>query len=80
MADPEQETVPARLQSPSEAIVSLTEAIGEEHLTDGETPSAGGWPPPLRRKRPSPLSRGGTDCWARCIVSAIGSLNRLIEQ
>lgn len=54
MADPEQGPVPTRLLPPSKVIVSLTDAIGDEHLIDQEASGAGGWPPHSAANAPRP--------------------------
>lgn len=80
MTDHERRTVPTPLRASYDAIVSLTDAVCGEHLTDEYGALCRRLTAALCRKRPSPVTRGRTESWACGVAYAIGSVNFLFDR
>lgn len=73
------EKVPKRMKATFEAVVALTDAFSEEHLTHEYGQLAREATAALSRKRPSPLSRGRPISWACGVMHALGAVNFLFD-
>lgn len=80
MTDRERETVPTRVRAYFDTIVSLTDAVCREHLTDEYAALCRQLTAALCRKRPAPVTRGRIESWACGVVYAIGSVNFLFDR
>lgn len=72
--------VPKSMQSKFDAIVALTNAFCQDHLTEEYTQLARQATAVLCRKRPSPLAKGCANTWACGIVYALGFVNFLFDK
>ena len=73
------EKVPKHMKATFEAVVALTDAFSEEHLTHEYGQLAREATAALSRKRPSPLSRGRPVSWACGVMHALGAVNFLFD-
>ena len=73
------ERVPAALQERYDAIVALTDACCQAHLTEEYRDLCRRLTAKLCRKRPSPLVTGQAKTWACGIVYALGRVNFLFD-
>lgn len=62
-----------------DAIVEITEAVCDEHLTDEYADLAREMTAALSRKRPSPLKQKQTASWAAGVLYALGQVNFLFD-
>ena len=74
------EKVPGPMQATFEAIVTLTDALCRERLTDEYAQLVRQATAALCRKRPSPLLQGRINTWACAIVYALGSVNFVFDR
>ena len=74
------EKVPKKMQEKFDAIVTLTDAVCEEHLNEEYAQLARQATAALCRKRPSPLLSGRVSSWACGIVYALGFVNFLFDK
>jgi hypothetical protein len=74
------ERVPAKLQERYASLVSLTDAICRQHLSEEYADLCRKMAAALCRKRPSPVENGLPASWACGIVHAIGSVNFLFDK
>ncbi len=72
-------SVPKKMQATYQAIVSLTDAFCQEHLTDEYAALCRKLAAKLSRKRPSPLERGRPKSWAGAILYTIARVNFLFD-
>lgn len=82
MSDPSprlSERVPAKLQERYQSLVSLTDAVCQEHLTAEYAELCRKMAAALCRKRPSPIESGQAASWAGGIAYAIGAVNFLFD-
>ena len=71
--------VPQAMQAQCDEIVSLTESVCDEHLTDEYADLCHKLCATLSRKRPSPLARGRAKSWAGAILYTIARVNFLFD-
>ena len=74
------EKVPKKMQEKFDAIVTLTDAVCEEHLNEEYAQLARQATAALCRKRLSPLLSGRVSSWACGIVYALGFVNFLFDK
>ena len=79
MPDPDRESVPVRLRPYYDELVSRTDAVCGEHLTDEYAQLCRQLAAALCRKRPSPVTSGRIESWACGIAYAIGWVNFLSD-
>lgn len=71
--------VPKKMRPKYEEIISLTDAVCDEHLTDEYAHLCRKLAASLSRKRPSPLERGRAKSWAGAILYTIARVNFLFD-
>lgn len=76
----QKQSVPAKIRPRYDAIVSLTDAFCEAHLTEEYAELCRALAAKLSRKRPSPLGGGRVKIWAAVIVYTIGRVNFLFDK
>ena len=74
------EKVPKKMREKFDAIVTLTDAVCEEHLNEEYAQLARQATAALCRKRLSPLLSGRVSSWACGIVYALGFVNFLFDK
>ena len=74
------EKVPKKMQEYFDAIVTLTDHVGQEYLDEEYSQLARQATAALCRKRPSPLLSGRVNSWACGIVYALGFVNFLFDK
>lgn len=77
---PTGESVPKQMRPTFEAIIELTDAFCQEHLTEEYAQLCRDLAAGLARKRPSPLASGRPKTWAAAIVYTIGGVNFLFDK
>lgn len=75
-----QETVPQKMRPVFDAVVAVTDAFCQEHLTDEYAQLCRQAVAALSRKRPSLLTTGRVETWACGIAYAMGSVNFLFDK
>jgi hypothetical protein len=80
MPKQDEERVPAKMQPTYDAIISITDEVCREHLTDEYAALARKMAAALARKRPSPLATGRERTWACSILYALGRVNFLHDK
>ena len=80
MPEPEHERIPSRLRPIYDELVSRTDAVCRDHLTEEYAQLCRRLVAALCRKRPSPVTRGRLETWACGIVYAISSVNFLFDK
>ena len=80
MTDAERARIPHALRPHYDALVQLTDAVCQQHLTAEYAQVCRRLAAALCRKRPSPVTRGRPETWACGIVYAIGSANFLFDK
>ena len=73
------ESVPKKMQAIYDSIVSITDGVCQEHLTDEYAELCRKLATRLSRKRPSPLERGQPKSWAGAILYTIARVNFLFD-
>ena len=77
MSDSERDSVPVRMRPYYDALISRTDAVCNDHLTEDYGQLCRRLAAALCRKRPSPVTRGRIASWACGIAYAIGWVNFL---
>ncbi len=72
--------VPKKMREKYDSIVSQTNTVCNESLTEEYAELARKMAAALSRKRPSPLQRGQVRSWAAGIVYALGQVNFLFDR
>jgi len=80
MSKRKSESVPKAVEPFYSAIVSLTDAVCQQHLNNEYAELARRLAATLARKRPSPIIRGKPEIWACAIVYALGTVNFLFDK
>ena len=80
MSKKQSESVPASIEPAYSAIVSLTDAVCQQHLNSEYAALARRLAATLARKRPSPITRGKPEIWACAIIYALGTVNFLFDK
>ncbi len=74
------ETVPSSVEPFYSAIVNLTDAVCNQHLSSEYAELSRRLAATLARKRPSPIVRGKPETWACAIIYALGTVNFLFDK
>lgn len=74
------ESVPNSVEPAYTAIVTLTDAVCNQHLNGEYAALARRLAATLARKRPSPIMRGKPEIWACAIIYALGTVNFLFDK
>ncbi|MGF6812938.1 hypothetical protein OKW30_008155 [Paraburkholderia sp. Clong3] len=74
------ERIPVALQGRYDEIITLTDAVCAQHLTDEYRDLCRRMAATLCRKRPSPLINGPARSWACGIAYAVGRVNFLFDR
>jgi len=80
MAEEQEYRVPKKMRDRYEAIIELTDAFCQEHLTEEYAELCRKLAAKLGRKRPSPLEGGRPKSWAAAILYTIGRVNFLFDK
>jgi len=80
MAKRHEESVPKKMQTSYDEIISLTDAFCQAHLTDEYAQLCRKLAAKLSRKRPSPLAGGRSKSWAAAILYTIARVNFLFDK
>lgn len=71
--------VPRAMRAAFDAVVRVTDDVCRRHLTPEYAALARRLTAALARKRPSPLLKGTSTCWACVVVCAPGTVNFLFD-
>jgi hypothetical protein len=74
------ESVPSSVEPFYSAIVNLTDAVCNQHLSSEYAELSRRLAATLARKRPSPIVRGKPEIWACAIIYALGTVNFLFDK
>jgi hypothetical protein len=80
MVEQSAESVPKSVKPAYLAIIEVTDAVCEEHLSADYAALSRKLAAKLARKRPSPIVRGKPEIWACGIVYALGTVNFLFDK
>ena len=73
-------SIPLASRPAYEAVVTLTDAVCQRHLTEEWASLCRALTASLARKRPSPLLRGEPKVWAAGLLHALGTVNFLFDR
>jgi hypothetical protein len=80
MPKKQSESVPSSVKPAYTAIVSLTDAVCQQHLNSEYAELSHRLAATLARKRPSPIMRGKPEIWACAILYVLGTVNFLFDK